>query len=171
MKRASWIVLLSLTGCDSGCDIADLVDGAPYDVFANLRSFEIVNGPSYPAQASPVNGPLQLAFRWPAPDMPGGEVVVEMDGQPFNGAGTLVLSTCGGFDVTWSGQYLADPALGTGAGAHEFEANGTFLAGGGRIEGVVSWSESWTAAADVEGQSPPTGTLVGEVQFRGLRAE
>ncbi len=150
------------TGCSEVCGTPDALNGRTFESFATVRTIDVLDGKdgAFPAESSPANGPVDIAFEWASP-LPEGPVTVSFDGQPSeSGSGEWSEVNCGTFTVSWGGTYTAEDGS-----THVFSAAGYFVQYDDQLEGFLAWEEGWENPAGQQGR------LEGDVLLRGAERE
>ncbi len=155
MRVTFWFTVLLgfASGCEADCGSAHQLDGLVFDVFSTDIELRPGRVPADVAEGIPFNGPGVWSFAW---ESNAGPVEVTMDGQAYTAEASWDPVECGHFLIDYAGVYEdVDGAL------HNFDASGSFVVIGDRLEGRLTFAESWSDGTD-------DGVVRGLAQVRGI---
>jgi hypothetical protein len=150
------MVYLALFGCAPVCpDPQSTLNGRSWDVFVNAVEavVQTVQGDagSFPAYQTPGNGESTWRIDWGSDEWTDSPLSVDIDGQTLAGEGTWSESSCGDFELAFTGLFIvADRS------DHALEVSGDLQTYEDRIEGTLEWTELWSTG---EAAGTYTGTL------------
>ncbi len=164
--RSTLLLLTAIaSGCAAPCAGPEQISGVPYDVFATVLTFGLVDDAAGLAAAStPANGTSVWRFDWGTTAT--GPVTVVIDDQELEGTGSWSTIDCGNFAIEIDDQPYVAPDDPDGT-VHELRFSGIFVAYDARLEGSGAYAESWATPA-TEDLEAASGVLnVPELQLRG----
>jgi hypothetical protein len=150
------MVLLGFaSGCEAECGSAHQLDGLVFEVFSTDMDLRPGRVPARVAEGILFNGPGEWSFKW---ESNAGPVNVTMDGQEFLADASWDTVECGHFGLDFAGEYED-----THGARHSFDVSGEFVTYGERLEGQLTFAESWrdgTADGVVRGLAQVRGVVV-----------
>lgn len=148
------VAVASLGGCGPDCGQPDQVNGT-YAVFANVvEEPQVTNAEHFPSYMTPANGWSEWTVQWNLVDP--SQVAVTIDEQPYQATATWDDVECGNFRLTFAGDYVSINDT-----EHAFSVDGQFVVFGGHLEGLWSWSETWTSRDGEHGTFSSLGQMSG----------